>query len=191
MKRPVGWSYFLPLGNVIEVVDAIVRYVRDATCREDRDERSLNVCNDEGWGMIFYNECDASSDGGCLRSVHPINYHQLRHHRVHVCGVHSIMTIPLHIQLITLQLAPNLSSYSLSSCPSSSQESIEARMRGDTNDISNPTMRGDVGYSPLGNFLGLWQPTDRSYLILHLGCFWAILRGKGDTAIKSEGVRLE
>jgi hypothetical protein len=62
MKRPVGWSYFLPLGNVIDVVDAIVKYVRDARRGEDRNERSLNVFNDEGWGMIFYNECDASND---------------------------------------------------------------------------------------------------------------------------------
>jgi hypothetical protein len=34
MKRPVGWSYFLPLGNVICVVDAIVGDVRERG-RED------------------------------------------------------------------------------------------------------------------------------------------------------------
>jgi hypothetical protein len=50
MKRPVGWSYFLPLGNEICVVEAIVKdYVKR------RRLENLSVCSlMTSWGHHLY-----------------------------------------------------------------------------------------------------------------------------------------
>lgn len=89
-----------------------------------------------------------------------------------VCGVPSIMTIPLHIQLITLQLAPNLSSCSLSSCPSSSQESIQARMRRNTNDIYSVQPR-DAGNCAILLWVTFWASCNPQAGLISY-CIWDV-----------------